>query len=156
MKAQPEHKTKILDKILLLSVSFRIFSAIDQPYETLPKNLSSLSSRLQIHRFTIPVNHVPTFEARIFMYYQETLGISVALQREASNPMYSSWPCIWMKTWLVWHNERWMDQSLLWPHWTLCFLDSIAPSIYSRVFLYMRIGDSCFLTVIVPRLAAQL
>ena len=64
MSAKPERKNTILDKFLLFSVSFSEFCVIDFPDGIFPKNLSSLSSQLQIHDLTIPENHEPSFAAQ--------------------------------------------------------------------------------------------
>ena len=74
------------DKVLLFSVSFRVFTAIDQTDGILPKNFPSLSSWLQIHDLTIPANHVPSFAAQHIHVLSRTRGISVALQRDTTNP----------------------------------------------------------------------
>ena len=156
IKPQPEHKTTMLDKILLLFHFFPhilcyrstwwdftekfIFSVIATaypPYDDYSKS-----------RAIIRGSHIHVLS--------RTLGISVTLHRDAINPMYSSWPCIWMKTWLVSRNQRWKGKGHFWPYWTLRFLKTIAGLSYSRVALYMRIEDSCFLMIVVPQLAALL
>ena len=84
--AQPERKNTMLDNVMLFSVSFSEFCAIDFPDGIFPKNFSSLPSQLLIHDLTIPANHDPSFAAQQIHMLSRTRGISATLQKDSMNP----------------------------------------------------------------------